>query len=375
VEDYGRLRRLIANDVLTGAQFYRNHYADQLQTIPLFTPWDPLPVVAAHTMWRVREQPLTYHHTAGPVGAVFRELRTRRGGADAKAPVGAVGLGAGELAAYARPGQTVTFYETRPELKKLVADVDEHFTYIADARRRGAEVEVRVGDVRRGLEQDAGRKYAVLVVEMYDTGFDPGDRLTLEAVRLYADRVSADGIVALHISNKDLRLEPVVAEIAGELKLAGRACDDEVRGSSSPGKVASSWVVLARTEAALGGLGRPVGEQVMRSDPGNPELARLLRRYGPDARTEDVLVKEYGDGDLDPATVGAGRAAGVREVVEHARPGVGKKPPAALIDLAAEVAGPVFRPLRGEGGVGVRRDGDARWPPAVRRRGPVPPSE
>src|SRR5437764_66983 len=89
----------------------------------------------------------------------------------------------------------------------------------------------------------------------------PPDRLTLEAVRLYADRVTPDGLVALHVSNKKLWLEPVVARIAEELGLAGRIWNDD--GFRRPGKTASGWVVLARDEAALGTIAKPTDEQVV----------------------------------------------------------------------------------------------------------------
>lgn len=65
---------------------------------------------------------------------------------------------------------------------------------------------------------------------MIESGHDPGDRLTLEAVRLYLSRTRPDELVALHISNREYWLEPVVARIARELKLAARVWHDDREG-------------------------------------------------------------------------------------------------------------------------------------------------
>jgi hypothetical protein len=68
-----------------------------------------------------------------------------------------------------------------------------------------------------------------------------------------------DGMLALHISNKFVRLEPVVAAIARDLGLTARVWNDD-NERSGPGKTMSSWVVLARTPEHLGGLYTPVGD-------------------------------------------------------------------------------------------------------------------
>lgn len=257
VEESGVFRRLLHDGVLWGSQV-RDLYMHRMDSpIPFgsYSPWDVLLLEGTFAAWDPRKEPLTYYHRSGPVGAVFQLLHTRGGGKDATAPVGVVGLNTGAIAAYSRAKQSFTFYETDPALKGLVADTDKYFTHIADARKRGATIAVRTGDVRKNLEKDADRKFAVLFVEMFDDGFDPGPRLTLEAVKLYADRITPDGMVALHISNKFFRLEPVVAQIAKELNIECRVWNDD--GERRPGKTASSWVVLTRDKTTLDRLDKP----------------------------------------------------------------------------------------------------------------------
>jgi hypothetical protein len=354
-------RRLLVDEILWASQVKRwgYHWADQLEVIGL-SPWEALAVGGAMTAFDRRTEPLTYHHRAGPVGAMFHELRARKGGADALAPVGVVGLGGGTVAAYTRTGQRFTFYEADPKLKALVADSDKEFTFIADARERGAKVEVKVGPVRDTLAKDEDRRYALLLVECFEVGLDPGERVTLEAIRLYRDRVTADGIVALHISNRHYRLEPVVARIARELRLAARVWADD--GENYHGKTASSWAVLARDEATLGVLSETLTRQVMAFGVKNQELIRLLRKYGSNSPARVTLIREYGDSAFDPKEVGrqyGGEAATLANAAsvfkaEH-----------TLSDLTRQVIQPMFRPLELNDEVGLCRDGDKNWPAAV----------
>ncbi|MBN9518441.1 hypothetical protein J0H58_07970 [bacterium] len=294
VEEHGHFIRLIHHDILWGMQISGNYLvrADAPNVLGLGTQWEALALVGLHGRWAPTDEPLTYYHRTGPAGAIFHHLRTRKGGVDTTAPVGVVGMNCGTLAAYARRGQTVTFYEAQSELKGLVADSELYFTYLQDARRRGATVEVKFGPARKTLAADADKRFAALFVELFETGFNPRDRLTLEAVRLYADRVTPDGLVAIHISNKNYRLEPVVEQIARELKLVGRVWNDD--SESRPGKTAASWVVLARTEADLGELGKNTVEQAKLFGTRSEPLVYLLNKYGPDKDAMEAILAEWG---------------------------------------------------------------------------------
>src|SRR5207248_8992381 len=63
------------------------------------------------------------------------------------------------------------------------------------------------------------------------------------------------GVLAVHISNRYLKLEPVLANIAAELGLAGVAQSDDE--GDVLGKAASHWVVLARRPEVLDPLVPP----------------------------------------------------------------------------------------------------------------------
>jgi hypothetical protein len=260
--------RLIYNQVPGGvlhgtqARALDKHAIDYLQYLTAANPWDNIACLGALQAFDVRQEPLTYHHRTGPIGAIYSELRTRKNGADAKAPVAVLGLTAGTQACYALRGQKMTFYETDPVVKKLVADTDKYFSYVTDARKRGAEIDIRVGDQRTKLKEDKGRKYALVVVDLAESFPFCTDIFTKEAVLEYLDRLTDDGILALHISNKYLRFEPMFAQMAADLNLSARVWYDDAE--RYPGKTASTWVVLVRDKKALGTLDAPPAVKTFR---------------------------------------------------------------------------------------------------------------
>ena len=175
---------------------------------------------------------------------MFRELRTRKGGADPKADVAMVGLGTGSAACYALPGQQLTFYEIDPAVKHLVADTDKYFTFVSDARKRGADVDIRHG--RRPAQAegaDADRKYALLLVDAFSSDSIPVHLLTQGGgANCTWTGSPTTGSSALHISNKFVKLEPVVARIAEELGLIARRVERRQR-SGAAGQDGVEWVV------------------------------------------------------------------------------------------------------------------------------------
>ncbi len=237
------------------------HILDDFQIIcPNITPWELIATTATIQAYDIRQEPLTYYHQTGPVGAMFAELWRRKGGADAKAHFAMVGLGTGSVSCYARPGQNITFYEIDPAVKHLVADVPKYFTYVTDAQDRGAKLDLKMGDARLKLKEATDQKYALLLVDAFSSDSIPVHLLTVEAVKLYLERMTDDGMLAMHISNRWLNLEPVVARIAGELGLTARVWNDNSEGRR--GKTASSWVILARKPEHLGELCSPTGDLI-----------------------------------------------------------------------------------------------------------------
>jgi hypothetical protein len=193
-----------------------------------------------------RREPLAYYTRTGPIGAVMAAWRGRPQRED----VALVGLGTGALAAYSAPGERWTFFELDPAVVAIARD-SGLFTYLSDAR--GA-VTVVLGDARRTLG-DARAPFGLLVLDAFSSDAVPAHLLTREALALYLTKLAPHGVIALHLSNHFLDLEPVVGSGVASLGLAARACAD---GASADeiglGKAASLWMVVARDDADLAPL-------------------------------------------------------------------------------------------------------------------------
>jgi hypothetical protein len=202
---------------------------------------------------RQRRVPLLYYFPSGPIGQVFFAFH----GPQRKARTAVIGLGIGSLAGYADSGQEFIFYEIDPGVAQIARD-GRYFTYLADAEARRADVRVVLGDARLALERDRDRPFGMIILDAFSGDAIPAHLLTREAFQLYQDRLEDDGLLALHITNNHVNLEPIVAELASDQKLAAliQADTDLALGESQRGKSPSTWVVLARQPQHLGPLGQ-----------------------------------------------------------------------------------------------------------------------
>jgi len=149
----------------------------------------------------LRHDPIAYYAPVSGVGMAIKHLRKP------SMRVGVVGLGAGTVAAYAESGDIFRFYEINPLVEKLAR---EEFTYLSDCR---GTVEIILGDARLSLEKEKGQQYDLLVVDAFSGDSIPAHLLTTQALELYFRHLRPDGILALHISNAHLDLEPIVEKL------------------------------------------------------------------------------------------------------------------------------------------------------------------
>ena len=84
----------------------------------------------------MRDQPVTYYHSTGPVGALMSVYNGEDTPPD-KMNLAVIGLGTGTMACYARKGQHLTFYDIDPVVRRLSFDPGEgpfpYFTFVEDA--------------------------------------------------------------------------------------------------------------------------------------------------------------------------------------------------------------------------------------------------
>lgn len=192
-----------------------------------------------------RPTPLAYYNQATPIGQAFTRL------SDTAASIGVVGLGAGSVACHAQPGQTFTYYEIDPIVVDMATDPD-HFTFLSECT---PTARIELGDARITLGNAPEKAYDLLLMDAFSSDAIPIHLLTREAMQLYLSRLSDDGILVFHISNRHVNLVPVLARI-GETEQAVMAhqfyapAAEELQNHVQPTNV----MIFAKSEAAMAPL-------------------------------------------------------------------------------------------------------------------------
>lgn len=190
-------------------------------------------------------QATTYYTEKSGVGMAIETLPKRIQFQPVR--VGVIGLGVGTLMAYGEPGDVFRFYELDPEVIRLAQD-SPYFSYLKDSR---ATIQIVAGDARLALEREllqGSQGFDLLVVDAFSGDSIPTHLLTREAFEVYLVHLAPQGILAVHISNKHVDLQPVLARAQQSLGLAGRFIG--AAGSQPLGNF-SLWVLLARDEQSL----------------------------------------------------------------------------------------------------------------------------
>jgi SAM-dependent methyltransferase len=194
-----------------------------------------------------RSEPLTYFHRQGPIGQLFEAVYAR----ERPQRVCVLGVGTGTLAAYLKPGWELKLYEIDHAVVEVAFD-PHYFTYLPDALARGVKVDVEMGDGRLQIGKAADQSFDLIFMDAFTSDAVPVHLLTREALQTYLRKLAPGGLIVVNIANRYLRLEPVLGNLARELKIEGRGCaGDEDQSIEMYG---THWVVLGRDEASLGKL-------------------------------------------------------------------------------------------------------------------------
>ncbi|MDB5420041.1 MAG: putative spermine/spermidine synthase protein, partial [Phenylobacterium sp.] len=161
---------------------------------------------AVSPQWRCH--PLVYYAPATPIGQVILAKQQQT----PSLRMGAVGLGTGSVAAYVRPGDHLTFFEIDPLVIRISTD-PKHFSYTTICAK--GRVDYVVGDARLTLERQPPGVFDVLLIDAFSSDAVPAHLLTVEAIRGYLGHLKPDGVIILHLSNRNLDLDGPAQAVAG----------------------------------------------------------------------------------------------------------------------------------------------------------------
>ena len=206
-------------------------------------------------------EPLTYYYFGSPISDGIAAARGAQGGLR---KVASVGLGTGSLACHRREGEAWTFFEIDPEVIRIARDPNR-FRFLSSC---APDAPVVLGDARLTLEASPDR-YDLIILDAFSSDAIPVHLLTREALAGYLSRLTENGMLVVHISNRHLELAPVVAAVGKAEGLVAYLKEDRAaRGFGVDFRSNSRVVALARKEADLGDLPSRFGWQPLTPEPG-----------------------------------------------------------------------------------------------------------
>ena len=184
-------------------------------------------------------EPIMYYDRQSPIAKVMETDRFHF------KSIGVIGLGVGMLAAYTTPDQTLDFYELDPDVHTVA---NEFFTYTKNA---AARINYIYGDARLSLDKKPEAKYDLIVIDAFGGDAIPVHLLTTEMIAKYKEHLNEDGILMFHISNRYVRLNPVLARAA---YFANAQVCYKIGKGLLTSRLITTWVVMTWSEDSMEAL-------------------------------------------------------------------------------------------------------------------------
>jgi hypothetical protein len=178
-------------------------------------------------------EPTTYYNADAGAGLAITTQMTK-----GPVRVGVIGLGVGTLAGYGRQGDSYRIYEIDP---LVIGMAQNNFSFLSKTL---AQTELVLGDARLQLEAESPQQFDVLVVDAFSGDSVPVHLLTREAFEQYARHLKSNGVIAVHITNRFLDLQPVIYTAAQKLGFTARLIDHP--GDDGRLVYPSRWALLAK---------------------------------------------------------------------------------------------------------------------------------
>jgi spermidine synthase len=184
--------------------------------------------------------PTAYFSPEGPVGDLFKATNPKN--------VTVIGLGAGVMNCFNAPDRHFSFIEIDPA---MVDAAQKYFTFLRDCKS-ASEPKIIVGDGRLEVEKMEDGSIDLLVIDAFSSDSIPTHLLTREAIEEYLQKLSPDGAMVFHISNRYFSLAGLFTSLADTLGLQNRFVLN--RYMNFPFMTPSMWMVLAKPDTDLSGL-------------------------------------------------------------------------------------------------------------------------
>ncbi len=198
----------------------------------------------AQSTREARPAPLTYYAAEGPLGQAIQALQPMK----TSLRYGVVGMGAGASACFSRDADLWTFYEIDPLVIRLARDHGA-FRFLSACTPKARIV---AGDARLSLAREAEGAFDILILDAFSSDSIPTHLMTREALQLARTKLAPGGVILFNISNRYLKLEPVVANTARAAGLTGITQVFRVNAEQAGRMITSSqWIALSSSAETL----------------------------------------------------------------------------------------------------------------------------
>jgi hypothetical protein len=190
----------------------------------------------------------SYFHRDNPLGQMFYAL----GKGDRFRRVAVVGLGAGTVACYRKPGEEWTFYEIDPVVVQLATDT-RYFTFMSEC---APDSRIVIGDGRLSLAAAPDGEFDLIIADAFSSDAIPVHMITREALALYLRKLRAGGIVMFQITNQYVDLTPVLSDLAAAAGVTAYRPGPRLMIPSDDRyeQMESHWIAIAHTPDDLKAL-------------------------------------------------------------------------------------------------------------------------
>ena len=192
-----------------------------------------------------RCMPTLYYAPPTPIGQATQVIQTRR----PDAVIGVVGQGTGAMAGFKRSGDTLSFFEIDPMVDRVSRD-PRWFTFISDCAV--GPVRTVLGDARLTLDKEPRGTYDLLLIDAFSSDAIPTHLLTVEAIQEYLSLLKPDGVLVLHLSNRNLEITLPAQAAAQALNVPSRhQVYIERPDAPDMAEASTEALILSPTEAGL----------------------------------------------------------------------------------------------------------------------------
>ncbi|KAF0185341.1 MAG: spermine/spermidine synthase [Hyphomonadaceae bacterium] len=200
---------------------------------------------------RRNREPMSYYWHETPIGLLYEEATEAK---PTTLHAGVIGLGMGSTTCYAKPGQDWKVFE----INQQVIDVSVNSDLVGFVKRCAPQTKVVLGDARLSMAKEANGWFDIVLVDAFTSDAIPTHMITQEAIAMMMSKIRPDGVLVVHISNRYLGLQNIVADGAhagGFAVMEGSRDGNDANPNADTGVRA---IILAHNEERLARYHGPV---------------------------------------------------------------------------------------------------------------------